>query len=243
MGVTLNQITYDIMESIKGRLSDDDDFDIRQVEFWVKTQRAIWLRNEFNKNHTIDENFIQDLGCLDLELVSDSSCCGITTDCKILRTVEEIPVAIELNDRQAITRVGSVNMGIKMTQADFNFVSYNRAKYVGNDRYTKNQIYSFLFNKRIYIFSNGSSLQTNLLSKANVRGVFEDPTELRAFTTCTGTACYTNESDYPINAWLVDYIKGYILKNYAALVLNQRIDTTNDAANTNAQIQPVQQQQ
>jgi hypothetical protein len=52
--VTLNQLIYDLLEIVRPNLSDDDNFDKRQIAFWIKNQRALWLRNELNKNRTVE---------------------------------------------------------------------------------------------------------------------------------------------------------------------------------------------
>ena len=82
---TLNEISYDLLSIVRPQLSDDTDIEIRQIKFWIRNQRALWIRNELNRKRSIDEDIIQTL-CADIEEVDASDCCGIDLDCDILRT-------------------------------------------------------------------------------------------------------------------------------------------------------------
>ncbi len=82
---TLNEIAYDLLSIVRPQLSDDNDIDIRQIKFWIRNQRALWLRNELNRKRSIDEDVIQTL-CVDIEEVDASDCCDITIDCSVLRS-------------------------------------------------------------------------------------------------------------------------------------------------------------
>ena len=65
---TLSEIIYDLWQSVSANISDDSVLDERLLKYWVHNQRALWLRNELNKNRTIDDNVIQDLGAVELEI-------------------------------------------------------------------------------------------------------------------------------------------------------------------------------
>ncbi len=222
--VTLNQLIFDLLEIVRPNLSDDDNFDTRQIAFWIKNQRALWLRNELNKNRTIDDNIVQDLGCVELELADKADCCDLEDGCKILRTVLEIPVGIELHNKTGITRVAPIDK----TTIPFNFVSYERAIWSGNGKYNKNQVFAFLLNNRIYIASKDQEI-AKYLTHINVRGVFEDPEEAARFSHCTGEACYTKNSKFPINRWMIDYMKDAIIKLNFASAFKFPTDNTNNA--------------
>jgi len=221
---TLNQLVYDIWEIARPRISDDDNFDKRQFEFWIKNTRALLLRNELNKNRTIDPNLIQDLGCVELELADAADCCEITDGCKILRTKLEIPNTIELHNKTGITRVAPVN---KLT-VPFNFVDYERAIYSGNGRFNSNQVFAFLLNDRIYLKVNNTDI-AKYLTHINVRGVFEDPKEAAKFHHCSGDPCYTGSSEYPVNSWMIETMKQMILQVDLATSLQAVEDSTNNA--------------
>jgi hypothetical protein len=61
----------------------------------INEQRSLWLRNEYNKNRSIDPYVIQDLNCIELELVDPIQCCiAVPTGCKVLSTKKKIPNTI-----------------------------------------------------------------------------------------------------------------------------------------------------
>ena len=222
--VTLNELIYDLRGLIEPNSSDDSNADDRQYTFWINNQRALWLRNELNKNRTVDDNVIQDLGCIELEVADKADCCELSDGCKVLRTVLQIPNAIELHNKTGITRVAPINK----LEVPFNFVDYERAIWSGNGRYNKKQIFAFLLNNRIYLTSKDNGL-SKYLTHINVRGVFEDPTEAANFVDCDDVPCYTNNSKYPVNRWMIEYMKSEILKINITTIVKGFQDTTNNA--------------
>lgn len=224
MSLTLNEIAYSILESIRPIIVDDDDIDLREIKYEIHNQRALWLRNELNKNRTIDDNVVQDLGCIELELVSPSVCPEIDLCNRILRTTVDIPVAIELHNTTAITRVASIDQ----TQSPFSFVPYSQAIWSGNGRFNKDRFFAFLLNNRMYVIGNKDNPKINMLTNLNIRGVFEDPTEASKFTQVNGQPCYSDDDKYPVNRWMVNYIKGEVVKQFAAQI-QLPADAGNDA--------------
>ena len=190
----------------------------------INEQRALWLRNEYNKSRTIDPNIQQEIPCLDLELVEPHTCCdlNISLDCKILRSTLQIPNTIELFFRKAITSVGPVDI----TKKRFTMIDYNRVPYAGNGRTNAKAVYTFLYDNHIYVISKDPSIA--IISKITVRGVFEDPSKLGQFNDCSGKPCWSPYDIYPVNQWLWAYIKPQIVQQ---LLQKQQIplDSENDA--------------
>lgn len=230
MATTLNKIVYDILETVHSHVnSDDADVDIRQIEWLINNQRALLIRNEYNKpGRVIDHNLIQDLGCVEVEMVDNSACPDISTaGCYLLRTKCQIPNTIELHHKTAITRVGSPD---RMND-NYSFVSYDQAIYSGSGKFNKNNNFAFLLNNYIYIKVH--SKKAAMLKYVNIRGIFEDPTEVGNFTCCTGAVCYTNDSPYPINTWMIPYMKEPVI-NQLMMAKQVPEDNSNDATNDEA---------
>lgn len=229
-GVTLSEIIYDLWEAVAPQISDDSQLDRRKFKYWIHNQRSLWLRNELNKNRSIDDAIIQDLGCVELETVDASTCCGITTGCAVVRTVMEIPVTIERYNEPTITRVGPINPVIRTKNLNRNFplIPYSRAAWANNSKYTEEAIYSFLYNKRIYLISGETNYDLKGLKYVNIRGVFENPEDAAKFTNCDGTACFSDDDVYPINRWMLNYMKDAIIKADLSIFMNSPMDTTND---------------
>jgi hypothetical protein len=220
---TLNECIYGILNRVRPKLSDDESLTERQVQFDFENARARFLRNEFNKNRTIDPAFIQDLGCIPLEVVDRAECCEISADCYIVRTALELPGTIEKHNETSHTRVGPID---KM-QKPYSLVPYERAVYAGNGRFNNNAIFAFLRNKRIYLVSNNRLIKH--MEYLNVQGVFEEPRKAADFVTCDNKPCYTDNSQYPINKWLIDHITRMLIQEY--LPSSQLpIDMENDAS-------------
>jgi hypothetical protein len=226
MTLSLNTLAYDAFELARGVISDDDTIDYRQIKFWITTQRALWLRNEFNKNRTIDEGFIQDLGCIEMEDVDASQCCNITTGCTVKRSVLVIPQTIERYNEPTITSIGPVNPMEKR----WRLVPYSNVPFVGKGRFNRKMVYPFIFNKHIHLVFASDNQDAKLIKYISARGVFEDPTAVRNFATCSGTTCYTDDDRYPINAWLWDYMKSQIIKSNLRYEMFASSDTSANAA-------------
>lgn len=174
----------------------------------INEQRSLWLRNEYNRNRSIDPYVIQDLKCLELELVNPIDCCVVVPDgCNVLRTVKKIPNTIEFFYTKGIVSVGPADI----MKPRFVLVDYSRVPYLGHGRTTQKAIYTFLYDGYLYITSKSPS---HLLMKyLTIRGLFEDPTSLGQFVNCeTNLSCWRPSDPYPINQWMWAYIKPIILQ-------------------------------
>lgn len=227
--MTLNELIYDAWEMFTPYISDDSEYTDRQFAFWIKTYRALAIRNEYNRNRSYDPSVIQDLGCLELEVADRADCCEISDGCTVLRTKNKLPRPIELHHSQAITRVGDIDK----LSISYNFVPYETAVYSGNGRYSKKEIFAFWMNDRVYIVSKCK--RNLLMTHINVRGIFQDPEEVGKLYTCNNEACYTNDSEYPLNTYMWSYIKSMILEKELRVTQQTIVDGENNAKadNTN----------
>jgi hypothetical protein len=229
---TLNEIIYDVLNKIRPRRSDEEPLSKRQMAFDIGVLRARFLRNEFNKNRTIDPAFVQDLGCIPLEAVDRAECCEVDTGCHVVRTTMQIPGTIEQHNSTTLTRVGPVDK----LQIRYSLVPYERAPFVSTGRFNQKQVYAYLKNKYIYLVSADPNIKH--LAHVNVQGVFEDPRAAIDFVTCDNAPCYSDDGSYPINKWLVDAIIRQLIQDYSPASLAPT-DVTNDAASA---VTPQQQQ-
>lgn len=223
---TYNELAYDILEVLNNNnISDDEDVSIEHIMYQFNLQRALWIRNEYNKpGRTIDPQIEQDLGCLELEESDTADCCEINTGCIILRTKKIIPKLIEFHDKSGITRLGPVSK----VALPFNFTTYDKAIYASFNKYAKG-VFAFLLNQRIYCIITDSKY--NYLDYINLRGVFENPEDLKEFQ-CNDEACFTYDKQYPVNAWMIPYLTEQVLNKYGISTKFPK-DITNNAADTN----------
>jgi len=226
--MTINEAIYDLRSIIRrNNLSDDDRLDDRLLKHWLHNQRALWIRNEINKNKTIDQQISQTLGCVDLEVADRSSCPSFLTDYSVLQTVLDIPKTIELNTSDGIIEVGPIDRIAR----PFSYVTLQRARYGGNGRFNSSIIFAFPYHQKILMaaknIDSGSFLK--YLRKLRVQAIFENPEDVAAFTHINGDPCYTDDSEYPMNSWMWNYIRDNIIKfNFNALV-TAPTDKINDA--------------
>ena len=229
---TLSEISYDLLTIVRPKLSDDSSIDIRQIKYWVNTTRAMLVRQEMNKKRTIDADLIQTL-CAKLEEVSASDCCTDIGCDKILRTVLEVPDTIELYNKEAILRVA----GINKLKKPFSYVDYLRIPFVGNGKFNKDNIFAFLHDKHMYVYSPGNQ-EYRFLDSISIRGVFEDPETAGLFNECEDQACYTDESPYPMKAWMIPALKELILKSNL-MIQAQAEQVGDESNNASSDIKPV----
>ena len=229
--MTYSQLIFDLMSLKRGQLSDDDIGDERQYEFWINNTRALLIRQDFAKNRSLSENIIQDLGCVEMENADVAECCVTDYGCSIKRTKLLIPKPIEFNQFDGIIRVGLIDK----TAKPFTFVPYEQFIYSGNGRYNTKNVFATYKSNRIYLRSSINSLTLSAMKWTNIRGIFEDPRSVSAFTRCNGTSCYTSEDQYPISAWMVEVMKKMILDIDIKTMLTIPADNVNNATGTNPQ--------
>lgn len=220
---TLNEITFDILSTIKGssRFSDDSTHTIEHIEFMICNIRAFLIRQDLNKGRSLSDNIIQVLPCVDVTQIDVSECpCSVSTDCTILRTTLQLPKSLELHQKDLITRVA----GADVLGKGFSIIPYSRASTAGLNRQTSNSTKVFLHNRYLYLINPPN------LKKISVSIVAEDPRDAGVFSTCSGIACYTNNSEFPISAHMIPTLKELVLKDLK-IEIQVPQDTKGDEAN------------
>lgn len=225
MSVTTKQLIADI-RNIATSGSNPVDFRIedKQILFWVNEIRAMLISQSLQKRPDISDVWLQDITCLELVEVDKSECCEITTNCKILRTVRQIPEPIESNGQDLIIRVESIIGDIISKTTAF------ESKYVGFGKYTKNKGRWYLKNNYLYIINE------QYIDKINVTGVFENPADLIAYTACGGSTCFSYNSNYPCSLKMANDITNIVLKTKVYPFLQLPQDNTNNANNDIRQV-------
>jgi hypothetical protein len=193
----------------------------------INEQRALWLRNEYNKNRSVDPYVIQTLSCVELELVDPIQCCvAVPTGCKVLRTKKKIPNTIEFFFTKGITSVGPADI----MRPRFLLIDYSRVPYAGTGRTNGKAIYSFIYDSYMYVFSKEPGLA--LLKYITIRGIFEDPSELGSFLDCSSNqTCWKPSDPYPLNQWMWAYIKQNVIQQ----LMQKATQIQDDAVNSEDQ--------
>ncbi len=207
-------------------LYDDDQLDDRLLKTWINNERALWIRNDMNKSHSVDEQIIQTLGCVPLEVADKASCPAYLTGYHILQTDVDIPKTIELNNGDGIIEIGYVDKIAYPTS----YVTLQRFRFSGNGKFNSNIIFTARYGQRILLMSKGDQSHANYLRYLRIRGVFEHPEAVANFTHVSGDACYSDSDDYPMNRWMWQYIREEILKANFRELITAPTDKVNDAS-------------
>lgn len=185
--MTLNEIAYNILNIVRGgRSNNDEHISLDQIKFNVKYYRAMFIRRDLAKNNFMSRHLEQDLGCLVLEKVNASKCCDFPIECTVYRTEERLPKTVRANFKELLTYVGGAT-GVDRIP----LIESTSVKWLPYDKYTGHHKKAFMIEDYMYIH-NADGMEF-----VNVRGVFEDPEAVGAFS-CDGTDCYDDNSDFPI---------------------------------------------
>jgi len=227
--MTLNEIAYNLLNLIRGGKSNHhDNISLEQLKFNIRYYRAMLIRRDFARNGTITRHLEQDLGCMNLEIVNGSKCCGLEIECEVAKTVLPIPKTIRLNFEDAITFIGA---GDGLTR--ISLISPQIAKFVQYEKYTSQNQKGYMIEDYLYI------LNPRGLEFVNVRGVFENPADTAKYECPTGV-CYSEMSEYPIPMDMVEALTKGILSGELSMVSQTVNDTENNSAQ-DTQVMPRQE--
>lgn len=232
---TLNEIVFSILDTIRPENMTNSDISEELVKFHIKNIRAMLIKQDVNKGHSVDSYIIQSLGCIGLVSVDKSDCCEVPTGCKVLRTEIAIPSPIEMYNRQLITRVGPVDRLDKMWQQ----IEYERVPFTGSNKYTKGLVKWFTMNNDgyIYILVDEHDYLASSIEYVNIQGVWEDPMDVSSFSNCnTGTTCFNpSTSKYPIKEHMIPTLIEMVLKKFVIMQAQAPVDRSNDSS-TNPEV-------
>lgn len=201
---TFREIVYMCLDELQ-LSSDDATFTEEHIIFLASNYRALLLKKEYlDLKKPIPESNYQDI-CLDLEQFSpfgDDPCGEL-----YLRSTAKIPDMLP---------IGTPTMsGIDFMSGDITYISRERIRYVGYNKFLKNIIYATLGpDQRVYLKVNNP--QTLYLEKIRFSGIFEKPDEA-AKLSCEGAdegtvVCDILDKEFPLEEALVPLMIELIVK-------------------------------
>lgn len=198
---TYRQLTYLVLDEIKGQ-SDDFTYTEDHIIFLLDKYRAFLLKQRYSdiKKQMPESNY-QTL-CLDLiqvPAISGDTCEGGM----YLRSKDKIPNLMQLGS----PRVTSTDY----YQGDFNYVSRDRMRYVGNNRFLKNMIYTSISPDQYLYFKSQNSEFLNL-EKVQMTGIFQDASEAAQLSCGTDVPCDVLDSAFPLEEALISPLIELITK-------------------------------
>lgn len=221
----LNKYIYDIKGLLRNHnIVDDDLLSDRQVEFWIVSQRATWIKRRDKAFIAKDHSLMQTVTFPVISIDRSFNNVDIPVNYRILRSEEQLPKTINFESWDGYISVGPVDMAARR----FNHKEYEEAINSGWGRFNRSQIFTFSHDSYIYFISQSHDDYWKLLSQAAAIGIFEDPREVSEFTHIDGQPCWSADMEYPISLDLWAYMKDEIRKGNVEELTKIPVDQAND---------------
>lgn len=201
---TYRELTYFVLDSIK-LVSDDSHFQEEHVLFLLDKYRAFIIKQRYSdiRKEIPDSNY-QTI-CIDLE--ESSAINGIPCEgSDYMKSIQKIPYMMQIGTQ----KISSLDY----FQGNFAYVNNERFKYVGNNKYLKNQIYGTIAPDN-YLYLKSNNPQMYYLEKVKVTGIFEDGSkaaELQCPDAEGNTACDVMDMTFPLEEALIPPMIELIVK-------------------------------
>lgn len=190
-----SDLVYMVLDEIKG-MSDDFTFTEDHVVFLLNKYRSFLLKQRYSDvKKQIPESNYQTI-CLDLiqvPAIAGEPCEGGT----YLRSTKKIPFLMKIGNPSLYP--------IDYYQGNITFVSRDRMRYVGYNKYLQNIIYASIGPDN-YLYFKSFNPQYLYLEKARMTGIFESPetvAELQCTEDCCNIPCDILDMTFPIEEALV----------------------------------------
>ena len=184
--------------------SDDALFTEDHIIFLLGKYRVFLLKQRYSDiKKQIPESNYQTI-CLDLIKVSaipDEPCSGV-----YLRSKEKIPILMKIGNPRVYP--------IDYYQGEITYISRDRMRYVGHNKYLKNIIYTSL-SPNNYLYFKSCNPQYLYLEKVKVAGIFEDiiaASELQCPNEDGTKICDILDIEFPIESALVPPLIELVVK-------------------------------
>ena len=198
---TYKELTYMVLDELK-LYSDDASYTEEHVMFLLDKYRAFLLKQRYSDvKKQIPESNYQTI-CLDLievPAISGKPCEGGS----YLRSKEKIPFLMKIGNPKVYP--------VDYYQGEITYVSRERMRYVGYNKYLKNLHFLFFhlyasIGPDNYLYFKSFSPQYLYLEKARMTGIFENPqaaSELQCPNENGNIVCDVLDREFPIEDSLV----------------------------------------
>lgn len=202
---SLKTLIFDLLNIIRAaKPNDDEPISEKQIEFWIHSYRAVYLKRDLDKGKMPNPDYIQSINNISLEYDSAK---------KEYRSYIDIPNTLDLNNKSGITFIGDVYGN------QIQLISEKRVNWQKYNKWTQDDTIAYLSNGRVYIYNSKG------LDSFYIRGVFQNPIE--ASEANGGT--YNYDSPYPIPMSIISSLKKDILKNELGIEVQSPSDDINNA--------------
>lgn len=215
---TYRELVYLCLDELKLH-SDDAVFTEDHIIFLLNKYRAFLLKQRYSDiKKQIPESNYQNV-CLDLiqvPAISGEPCEGGV----YLRSKEKVPFLMKIGNPRVYP--------IDYYQGEITYVSRDRMRYVGYNKYLQNIIYASLGPDN-YLYFKSFNPQFLYLEKVRMTGIFEDP-NIASQLQCdkNDSSCSILDTTFPIEEALIPPMVELIVKELLGAEYRPE-DKTNDA--------------
>ena len=217
---TYKELIYMCLDELK-LYSDDASYTEEHVMFLLDKYRAFLLKQRYSDvKKQIPESNYQTI-CLDLievPAISGKPCEGGS----YLRSKEKIPFLMKIGNPKVYP--------VDYYQGEITYVSRERMRYVGYNKYLKNIIYASLGPDN-YLYFKSFNPQFLYLEKVRITGIFEDTlaaSELQCPDKNGNIVCDVLDREFPIEDSLVPPMTELVVKELLGAEYRPK-DESNDA--------------
>lgn len=200
------KLNYYVSEIRNSLPQDYQHLDTRLLIRLINEFRTVYIKNEYNKNKTVDISLAQEISFV-MNVKDQSTIIAVSTQDRILKSDIEIPKPIKLSHRELVISIRNP----KLLADNYNYVTKDDAVYAGNGRFNIDEIYAFLYEKYLYIKLKKRNPKISLLGTISMSAIFDNPLDCIPF--------HYNEYidpldyEYPMTDTIWGYIKSNILND------------------------------
>lgn len=214
--MTLDGYIYEIRALVP---KDWIDVDHRHIIRFMDLQRATWLKNELNNNRISSDKLSQKIN-IKMNLVERSEIEGVKSNSVILKSNVDIPTTILQYYKDSILSIHNADR----LGEDYNYVTREEAIYSGNGKLNCNDVFAFIYKKRLYIKTQKSNPKIRLINNVVLEGLFENPVQVERDYVFKGEYFDFMNMEYPIHEALWTYMKEKVIQNGSILSNNEQIE-------------------
>lgn len=219
---TANHIIYSFRNILSGgKPTRDRGFSDRQILYIASICRNFLIYADTVKRPNQEPNmqFVQNLGCCELETVDQSECANYSWGTDVKRFI--IPPVLDLPNNAGLTFVGLIDQRTRIYLPDLQYGSLD--DHVPFKK--KNRIFGYQIGRTLYIIGAGAEN----LCVINVQGIFSDPTFVNTYGSDYVPRCFDMNNDYyPIPAHLESAMFTKMFQDYAQIMKSAPEDIRNN---------------
>ena len=213
---TYRELVYLVLDELK-LVSDDSTFTEDHVVFLLNRYRTFLLKQRYSdiKKQIPDSNY-QSI-CMDLiqvPTISGEPCEGGT----YLRSSVKVPIPMQIGSPKVTP--------MDYYQGEITYVSRERMRYVGYNRFLPNIMYCSIGPDQ-YLYFKSFNPQYLYLEKVKFTGVFENAEKASELECGTSDICDILDKEFPIEDSLISPLIELVLKELAGPAWKPQDDTNN----------------